>query len=687
MHEEILAGIFAEVLGVERVGTDDSFFKLAGNSLLAIRLVNRIRAVVGTELSLRAVFDAPTVAKLAGRIAGTGMSRPAVRVQPRPDVMPLSFAQRRLWFLNRLEGPTATYNMPLLARLSGRLNKRALKAALADVIARHESLRTVFPEERGVPRQAILPAPGQSRVLTITHVVAAELAAAVAARARQGFDLATEPPFRAHLFELSATDHALLLMVHHAAADGWSMAPLARDLTHAYAARRTGQAPEWAPLPVRYTDYTLWQRELLGSEEDPASVASQQLAYWRTALAGLPDQLELPTDRSRPPVPSYRGGVVAFTIGSELAGRLTERALQAAVTPFMMIQAGLATLLGKLGAGTDIPLGTPVAGRSDEALDELIGFFVNTLVLRTDLSGNPTFRELLGRVRETDLGAYAHQDVPFERLIEVLNPARSLSRQPLFQVMLSFDNNPSVRLDPDGLAAHVEVVEAGAARFDLSFEFYPRAGGEAGSPSEISAVVVYSADLFDRATVELIATRLVHVLEAVTAEPDMPLSKVDILTEAERRELLTVRNQTGRQVPDTVLSALFEAQAARTPERVALVVDGTEISYREFNERANRLARLLVTRGVGPERVVTVALPRSGWLLTAMLAGAKAGAAYLPMDVGYPSERISYMLADARPVLVMTLSDAVSVVPEGPARLVLDDPVVAAELGEFAAYA
>ena len=356
-----------------------------------------------------------------------------------------------MWFLHRLEGPSATYVIPLAVRLAGELDVSALQAALGDLVARHESLRTVFPEQQGVPRQEIVPADAARLEVEVTNLSAAELGEALSAAAQRGFDLACELPLRAHVFALSATEHVLLLVLHHIAGDGWSLGVLGRDLAALYAARRSGGAADLPALPVHYADYTLWQQALLGDESDADSALARQLAYWRTTLDGLPDQLDLPTDRARPAVASYRGDHVRLDLGAELHRALVAVAREAGASLFMVLQAGLAALLTRLGAGTDIPIGSPIAGRSDAALDDLIGFFVNTLVLRTDTSGNPSFRDLVGRVRANNLAAYGHQDVPFERLVEVVNPARSLARHPLFQVMLVLQNAGPVDLELAGL--------------------------------------------------------------------------------------------------------------------------------------------------------------------------------------------------------------------------------------------
>ena len=435
-QEEILCALFAEVLGLERVGIDEDFFALGGHSLLATRLISRIRSTLDVEVSIRSLFEAPTVEALVGRLGDAQVARAPLRAQARPAEIPLSYAQRRLWFLDRLEGASATYTIPLALRVRGELDRAALEAALGDLVERHESLRTIFPDTLGVPRQVILDAGAARPRLAVTAVDETSLAGALSAAARTGFDLAREPPLRVHLFALGAGEHVVLLLLHHIAGDGWSLAPLLRDLGRFYEARCRGEAAAIAALPVQYADYTLWQHAVLGSEEDGESAIARQLSFWTGQLAGLPDQLDLPLDRARPAVSSYRGGSVGLRLSAPLHAALLELARASGASLFMVLQAGLSALLTRLGAGTDIAIGSPIAGRTDSALDDLVGFFVNTLVLRTDTSGAPSFRALIGRVRAGNLAAYSHQELPFERLVEVLNPARSLSRHPLFQVML-----------------------------------------------------------------------------------------------------------------------------------------------------------------------------------------------------------------------------------------------------------
>ncbi|MEV5142821.1 condensation domain-containing protein, partial [Streptomyces syringium] len=598
------------VLGLDTVGIDDSFFNLGGHSLLATRLISRIRTELDVEVDVRTIFEAPTVSALASRLTDATGARSALTAQERPEHIPLSPAQQRLWFINRMEDAGGNYNTGLSLRLSGAVDKAALRAALADVVARHESLRTVFPDTDGQPRQLIL-APEQAvPELTVTAVDASDLDVALSRAASVDYDLSVEPPLRAQLFVMSPTDSVLLLVVHHIASDGWSNAPLSRDLSTAYAARSTGSAPDWQPLPVQYADYTLWQRDVLGDENDPDSPIAAQLGFWRSALADLPEELPLPVDRPRPARMSYHGETVPLRFGPELHRNLAGVARESGATVFMVMQAAIAALLGKLGGVEDVPIGSAIAGRTDEALDDLVGFFVNTLVLRTDLSGNPTFRELVERVRDTDLAAYAHQDVPFERLVDDLNPVRSLARHPLFQIMLSMQNTPAATMRLGDVSAAPLPVDIDTAKFDLSFQLGEVFSAD-GSPAGIEGGLEFATDLFDRVTVEQLAGRLERLLTAVAAEPDLVPARFDLLAPGERERILTEWNPTGYMPSVATLPDLFEAQAARTPDAVAVVQGEESVPYARLNARANRLARHFLAQGMGPEQLVGLALPRS----------------------------------------------------------------------------
>ncbi|WP_301549680.1 condensation domain-containing protein, partial [Streptomyces sp. MNP-20] len=554
---------------------------MGGHSLLAVRLVSRVRSVLGVEIGVRAVFEAPSVGLLVERLEGADRARPGLSARVRPEVVPLSFAQQRLWFLGELEGPNATYNIPAGIRLRGELDVEALSAALDDVVARHEVLRTVFPMVEGTAQQQVLDAESAGCELTVTDVTSENLTEVMAEAAGCVFDLSVDVPLRAWLFALGADEYVLMLVLHHVAGDGWSMAPLARDVSVAYAARTAGEVPAWEPLPVQYADYTLWQRELLGEESDPESVMARQLAYWRRALADVPDELVLPVDRPRPAIASYQGGIVELDVEPGVHARLVEVARAHGVTLFMVLQAGMAALLSRLGAGRDIPFGVPVAGRSDEVLEDLVGFFVNTLVIRTDVSGDPTFAELLERVRETGLGAYAHEDVPFERLVEELAPTRSMARHPLFQIMLGLDTHADAVVDLPGLEAEVIASKEVAAKFDLDLNVRERFDAT-GAPAGLGGTVVYAVDLFDEATVAELVERFVRVLEAVTADPHQPVSRIQILGDAERHRILTewknfTKDSTKSSTRDSSRDSV-KGSAAGIPSRPLPVLDAARQS-------------------------------------------------------------------------------------------------------------
>ncbi len=685
-REEILCGLFADVLGIEQLGIDDSFFDFGGHSLLAVRLVSRIRAVLGVEVGIRDLFQAPTVAGLdrrIGELAGVAL-RPLLRSVVRPELVPLSYAQRRLWFLAELEGPNTSYNVPLVLRLRGALDRAAFAAALGDVVERHEVLRTVFAAVDGEPFQVVLDGDAARPVLTVAELGSdvSGLRAAVAAATGYMFDLAAEIPVRAWLFGVGPDEHVLVVLLHHIAADGWSMAPLMRDLVAAYEVRCVGgAAPGWEPLPVQYADYTLWQRELLGSEADPESVLSEQLGFWRSALEGAPEVLELPADRPRPAVASHRGGTVPFTVDREVHRGLLKLAAESGATPFMVLRAGLSVLLSRLGAGDDIPIGTAVAGRSDEALDDLVGFFVNTLVMRTDTSGNPTFAELLARVREADLAAYEHQDLPFDRLVEELNPVRSSAHHPLFQVMLVLQNNAEAEGGFGGLAVTGEPFGTGDAKFDLMLTV-GESRERTGEPAGLHGTMEYAADLFDRGTVELLVERLARLFEAVVAEPSVRVADVELLSGAERRRLLVDYNDTAvTGLPAGCVHDVFAAQVRRTPDAVAVCDERQELTFAQLNRRANQLAHRLIAAGVRPESAVAVLVDRSVDLLVGTLAVLKCGAAYVPVPEGVPTARVRMIMEETGAGVLLTDSahGPVEVVrdlrAEGVQLVSVDDPV------------
>ncbi|MGD1204787.1 amino acid adenylation domain-containing protein [Mycobacterium seoulense] len=687
--EEILAGIYAHVLGLDRVGVDDSFFDLGGNSVSAMRLVAALNTALDADLEMHALFDFPTIAQLTPRISREGGRRKPLVAVERPAVVPLSFAQNRLWFLDQLEGPSAVYNMAVVLRLRGHLDVDALGAGLVDVVARHESLRTLIAAPDGIPQQQVVSAEPTDFGWELIDAAAwspGRLSAAIEEAAGHTFDLATQIPLRAKLFRVDDDEHVLVGVVHHIAADGWSITPLMRDLGMAYASRSAGRSPAWAELPVQYVDYTLWQREQFGDLDDDHSPIGGQLAYWQDALAGMPECLHLPTDRPYPPVADQRGAKAAVDWPAALQQRVRELAVEHNATSFMVVQTALAVLLSRLSASSDVAVGFPIAGRGDPALDELVGFFVNTLVLRVDLTGDPSFAELLTQVRRRSLAAYDRQDVPFEVLVERLNPARSLAHHPLIQVMLSWQNlpghenhDPAAGLALGDLQVTQMPVDSHTARMDLSFSLAERFT-EAGAAAGIGGAVEFRTDVFDTATVDAFIERFERVLRAMTADPDQRLSSVDVLDAGEHARLDEVGNRAVLTTPATApvsVPELFADHVARSPQAVAIRCGGRSLTYRELDEAANRLGHLLAADGVRPGSCVALLLERSAQAVAAMLAVLKSGAAYLAIDPALPDTRIEFMITDAAPIAVVTTAGLRSRL-DGYDLLVIDvdDPAV-----------
>ncbi|MFI5511726.1 amino acid adenylation domain-containing protein, partial [Mycobacterium sp. NPDC051804] len=689
LTEEILAGIYAKVLGVERVGVDDSFFDLGGDSLSAMRVIAAINNSLDAGLKVRTLFEAPTVAGLAPRIGvDEGRPEPLAAVE-RPAVVPLSFAQNRLWFIDQLQGPSAVYNMAVALRLSGPLDVDALGTALGDVVDRHESLRTLFAAPEGSPQQVVMPVEETDfgwQIIDADGWPAARLQQSIDAVVREPFDLAAHIPLRAKIFRVDEDEHVVVAVVHHIAADGWSVTPLVADLGVAYAARRAGQAPGWAPLPVQYIDYTLWQRAQLGDLDDPRSRIGTQLAYWQRSLAGLPERLNLPTDRPYPAVANYRGAKVAVDWSAQLHEQVVRVAREHNATSFMVVQAALAVLLAKLSASSDVAVGFPIAGRRDAALDGLVGFFVNTLVLRVEVAGDPSVAELLGQVRARSLAAYEHQDVPFEVLVEQVKPTRSLTHHPLVQVMLAWQNNDL----PDELALgdlHVTPIPADTqtARVDLTFSLSERFR-EAGTAAGIGGEVEFRTDVFDAATIEALIERFERVLVAMTADPSRRMSSIDVLDSGEHAQLEGWGNRalsTTSAPPAASIPALFAAEVTRTPGAVAISGIGRSMTYRELDEASNRWAHLLATHGVGPGQRVALLVERSAEAIVAMLGVLKTGAAYVPIDPAHPDARIRFVLADAAPSAALTTADLRSRLAEYDHLVVIDidDPAIESQPG------
>ncbi|MBN4926179.1 amino acid adenylation domain-containing protein, partial [Hoyosella rhizosphaerae] len=673
--EEVIAAIFAEVLGVEQVSVADSFFELGGNSLMATRVIARVNESFGTELIVRELFEAPTVSSLAKLTGepddGVKQRVPLVR-QERPDEIPLSLAQQRMWFINQFDPASPAYNIPLALRLTGTLDTDALQRAYGDVVGRHETLRTVYPGTGNGPVQQILDAERADATLLVQDVADEnELQQAAAAFAMRGFDVSVELPVRGVLYRLSDNEHVLVIVLHHVSADGSSMMPMAKDVMLAYTSRLNNSEPMWAPLEVQYADFALWQRQVLGDPADDASLAARQIRFWQQELADLPDLLELPTDKPRPAAQTLRGGRIRFEIPVEVHRALASVSADRGATVFMATHAAFAVLLSRLSGSDDIAVGTPIAGRGSRALDELIGMFVNTLVLRTRVEGNATFADLVDHARDHDLAAFTHADVPFEQLVEVLNPARSTAYAPLAQVGFSFHNleKPSLQL-PD-LVVEPLNVDTEVAQYDLHLVVSENLGDD-GELLGLSAGFTFAEDLFLVDTVQRIAERFVDVLRVVSADPSVVVGDINILDEAETQHVVHEVNNTAGPVVDRLLTDFFDEQAAAHPDSAALVFGDTELTYAEFSQQVNALARYLISEGVGVETTVGLAAKRSIELLVGMYAIVKAGGAYLPIDPDHPAERTAYVLESAQPTLVLSTSREALDLPAGVRRINMD---------------
>jgi amino acid adenylation domain-containing protein len=668
--EEVTAALFARVLGFDgterKVGLRDHFFELGGHSLLATRLVSRIRESFGVELPIRALFENPTVGALAAAVEAqaqdgeappplVALPRPGAEARAQPLVFAPSFAQERLWFLAQLDPASPAYHLPGVVRLSGRLDVPALAAAVAGIVARHESLRTVFRAAGTGPVQVVHPPewepPRRLATVDLSRLAAPALARTAAAVVRREtarpFDLEAGPLLRVTLLRLARDEHVLVVNTHHIVSDGWSVGVFVRELSALYAARLAGVPAELPDLPVQYADFAAWQRGWLDGE-----ALDRIAAWWRDDLAGAPGTLELPTDRPRPPVQTFRGTETRRVYAEPLAAGVTRLARDLAATPFMVWLAALGTLLGRLAGHDDLVLGSPIAGRNRAETEGLIGFFVNTLALRVDLGGEPSFRDLVARVRERALGAYAHQDLPFERLVEAVAPRRDLATTPLFQVLFALQNVPRERIELSGLVLERVETPAPAAKFDLTVDLVEQETGE------VSARFELNRDLFDVATVRRWAGHLEQLVAAAVAAPELRLSELPLLAPAQRQQLLIEANRAGAAVAPAQagggLAAGFRRAAAARPDAVALVegasVGGAgarTVSYGELARRSRVLAGRLRAAGVGPEARVGVCSRRSVELVAALLAVMEAGGAYVPLDPGYPPERIRFMLADS----------------------------------------
>ncbi|WP_443092839.1 amino acid adenylation domain-containing protein [Anaeromyxobacter diazotrophicus] len=675
--EQLLASIWSELLGVERVGRNDGFFDVGGHSLLATQLVSRVRRALGVELPLRAVFETPGLADLAEAIdrlrrAAGGVPVEPIPVVPRAGPLPLSFAQQRLWFLEQLNPGGAAYHIPEVTRVRGVLELALLAQSVAAVIARHEALRTVFPAEGGEPRQVILPSLEVPVPVVDLRARPAEEREREARRlaeeaVRRPFDLAHGPLLRALVVRLADDDQLLVLCTHHIVGDEWSGRVVGRELIAVYEALQAGRAPELPPVPLQYADYAAWQRGWLRGE-----VLEAQLGWWKRALSPAPPALELPGDRPRPAVQGFRGGCVPFALPADVSERLRALGAREGATPFMAALAAFAVLLHRWSGQEDVCVGTPIANRGRAELEGLVGLLVNTLALRADLSGEPSFREVLRRVREAALGAYAHQDVPFEMVVDAVRPGRSLGHSPLFQVMFVFQSARERAGAAGGLDCSALDVHTGSAKFDLTLF-------AVDEPDGLKGMFEYDSDLFDAATVARMAEHLQVLTAALVADPDAPVGRAALVPEAERRQVVEGWNATAAPYPrDACAQALVERHAAAAPDAIAVRGSAATLTYGELDRRADQLARRLQRQGVGPGQLVGVCMERAPELLVALLGVWKAGGAYVPLDPGYPRERLAYMLEDAAAPVVLTQGRlAARVAGAGRTVLCLDDEAAA----------
>ena len=628
-----------------RVGVADDFFELGGHSLLATQVMSRVREAFGVEIALRELFERPTVKELGQSIErelrqGVGEGAPPIERRERVGELPLSFAQQRLWFIDQWEPGNDFYNMPVAIKLTGALDVGALERTLTEIVRRHEVLRTTFASEDGRPVQVIHPvAPVKLPLLELSHLPAEEreerVSQSAQAEAAQPFDLSHGPLWRAQLLRLSESEHVVLFTMHHIVSDGWSNAVLIKEVGALYSAFSAGEPSPLEELTLQYADFAVWQREYLQGER-----LEEQLAYWRRQLHGAPTLLNLPIDHLRPAVQGHSGALHPFFLSAELSESLNELSRRKGATLYMTLLAAFSNLLQRYTQAEELLIGTPIAGRNHREIEQLIGIFVNTLVLRVDLSSDPSFGELIGRVRRVCLEAYAHQEVPFEKLVEELQPERSLSHTPFFQVMFGLQNTPQEELKLPGLRLNQIEIRREVAKFDLVLDLRESATG-------IEGFFEYNSHVFESATIERMATHLLTLLEAIVAEPEQRLSTLPLLTAAEEQQVKEWNPTCGEYPREHCLQQLFEAQVDRTPEAPALVCNEETLSYGELNRRANQLAHHLQRLGVGPETVVGIMMERSIEMMCSVLAVLKAGGAYLPLDLSYPAERLSFMLRDA----------------------------------------
>ncbi|MBX9258015.1 amino acid adenylation domain-containing protein, partial [Desmonostoc muscorum CCALA 125] len=670
--EEILALIWTQVLKVEPVGIHDNFFTLGGHSLLATQLISRVRTTLKVELPLRSLFAAPTIAQLSQNIQqlqqqDQEISAPPINRRVENTELPLSFAQQRLWFLHQFEPNSASYNIPIALRLLGTLSIADLEESLKQIIQRHETLRTNFITVDGKATQIIQTQTNWTiTIVDLQHLSTSQSEKAVQLLAHeqavQPFDLASDALIKATLVVLSETEHVLIVCMHHIVSDGWSMGVFVQEFTSVYNAYSMGQPCLLPPLEIQYADFAIWQRDWL-----QGSVLQKQLSYWQQQLKDAPTFLPLPTDRPRPAVQTYHGAHQEFAVSAELTAKLAKLSQEQGVTLFMTLLAAFETLLYRYTGQTDILVGTPIANRDRTEIEGLIGFFVNTLVMRANLDGDPSFSELLPEIREMALGAYAHQDLPFEMLVEGLQLERNLSHTPLFQVMFVLQNAPMEQVELTGLTVSSLPIENATAKFDLTLAMENTATG-------LVAGWEYNTDLFDASTIERMTGHFVTMLEAIVANPKQRISQLPMLTQSEQRQLLIEWNNTQTDYPiDKCIHELFEEQCLSTPDAVAVVFENQQLTYGELNSRANQLAHYLQSLGVSSDVLVGICVERSIDMVVGLLGILKAGGAYVPLDPEYPTERLSFMLADTQVKVLLTQAKLADSLGQHQARVVCLD--------------
>ncbi|APR75501.1 Malonyl CoA-acyl carrier protein transacylase [Minicystis rosea] len=676
--EEMIAGIWADVLGLPRAGVTDGFFDLGGHSLLATQIIARIAAAFAVELPLQTIFETPTVAGLAERVGAalaSGAAAPPIEPVPRDGTLPLSFAQERLWFLHQLDPASPFYNVPSALRLTGKLDVAALARALSEIARRHEVLRTTFRSEGGQPVQVIHPDAPLDFVVVRWPDMAPEDREEAARRetieeAQRPFDLATGPVFRLRLVEMGDEDHLLLLSMHHIVSDGFTRGIVNRELSALYRAHVTGETPALPALPVQVADYAAWQRRWLSGE-----VLERHLAHWRRQLDGAPQVIELPLDRPRPPVQTYRGGRVIAGLPKAVAEALAATARREGATLFMVLLAALDVLLHRWTGQDDVVVGTSVTTRTRAEIDPLVGFFINALVLRTEVPDDLPFTELLRRARAVCLGAYAHQDLPFERLVQEMQPAPDPSRAPLFQVIFTMQNVPGEALDLPGITSRGVRADSAAVKYDLTFLMGPAKDGGLGITLD------YNVDLFDASTVERMIGHLANLLRGIAEDPSRTVASLPMLSDGERDRLVAFRETGPAPASDACIHALFEAQVDRTPDAVAVASGHEVLTFDALDRRSNQLARRLRALGVGPDVVVAFCLGRSIETIVAILGILKAGGAYLPLDPTHPAPRLAELIEAAGARAIVTIVRFAGVLPAHVAKVTIDGDALAAESG------